>query len=170
MKGFFKVQTPDELYKKLVRFKPLSSEKVSVEESLHRILTEDIVSTVNLPEFPRSTVDGFAVKAKDTYGASEKNPALIQVVGEIPMGQLSDLEIHDGEAMKVATGGMVPRGADSVEMVEYTEWPGLERPRSWFFESPGSGSFRQGMKSSRLREPQTLERSGISIVTRSPPW
>jgi molybdopterin biosynthesis enzyme len=52
MKGFFKVQTPDEVYKKLSRFKPLSSEKVSLEESLHRILTEDIISTVNLPEFP----------------------------------------------------------------------------------------------------------------------
>ncbi len=122
MKGFFKVQTPDQLYEKMDRFKPLSYERTTIEDSLHRVLFEDIISPVNLPEFPRSTVDGFALKAKDTYGASEKNPAILRVVGEIPMGQVSEVEVKEGEAVKVATGGMVPRGADAVEMVEYTEW------------------------------------------------
>ena len=122
MKGFFRVQTPDELYKKIVRFKPLSIERISIEKSLHRILAEDVTSSINLPEFPRSTVDGFALKAKDTYGTSEKNPAILQMVGEIPMGQVSTIEVKDGEAVKVATGGMVPNGTDAVEMVEYTEW------------------------------------------------
>jgi molybdopterin molybdotransferase len=122
MKGFFKVQTPEQLYAKMDRFKPLSSEKVGIEASLHRVLSEDILSPVNLPEFPRSTVDGFALKAKDTYGASEKNPAILRLIGEIPMGQVSDIEVKDGEAVKVATGGMVPKGTDAVEMVEYTEW------------------------------------------------
>ncbi len=122
MKGFFKVQTPNQLYEKMDRFKPLSYERATIEDSLHRVLFEDIVSPVNLPEFPRSTVDGFALKAKDTYGASEKNPAILRVVGEIPMGQVSEVEVKEGETVKVATGGMVPRGADAVEMVEYTEW------------------------------------------------
>jgi molybdopterin molybdotransferase len=122
MKGFFQVQTPEQLYAKMNRFKPLSSEKVRIEESLHRVLSKDIVSTINLPEFPRSTVDGFALKAKDTYGTSEKNPAILRMIGEIQMGQISDIEVTDGEAVKVATGGMVPKGADAVEMVEYTEW------------------------------------------------
>jgi len=122
MKGFFKVQTPDQLYKKMDRFKPLSFEKVKMEDSLHRVLYEDVISPVNLPEFPRSTVDGFALKAKDTYGAAEKNPALLQVAGEISMGQVSTIEVKEGEAVKVATGGMIPKGADAVEMVEYTEW------------------------------------------------
>jgi len=122
MKGFFRVQTPEELYKKLDRFKALSTEKVNIDDSLHRALSEDIVSPINLPEFRRSTVDGFALKAKDTFGASEKNPAILRLIGEIPMGQLSDIEAKDGEAVKVATGGMVPKGADAVEMVEYTEW------------------------------------------------
>jgi len=122
MKGFFKVQTPEQLYAKMDRFEPLSSEKVHIEKSLHRVLSENIVSTINLPEFPRSTVDGFALKAKDTYGTSEKNPAILRMIGEIPMGQISDIEVKDGEAVKVATGGMVPKGADAVEMVEYTEW------------------------------------------------
>ncbi len=122
MKGFFKVQTPEELYKKIDRFRPLPPETIPLEESLDRVLAEELVSSVNLPEFPRSTVDGFALNAKDTYGASEKNPGMVRVIGEIMMGQISDLEIHDGEAVKVATGGMIPKGADSVEMVEYTEW------------------------------------------------
>src|SRR4030067_549815 len=122
MKGFFKVQTPDQLFPNLLRFKPLSFEKVSIEESLHWVLAEDMISPINLPEFPRSTVDGFALKAKDTYGVSEKNPGILRVVGEIPMGQVSDIEVKDGEAVKVATGGMIPKGADAVEMVEYTEW------------------------------------------------
>jgi molybdopterin molybdotransferase len=122
MKGFFKVQTPDQLYKKMDRFKPLSSEKINIEDSLHRVLSEDIISPINLPEFPRSTVDGFALKAKDTFGVSEKNPAILRMVGEIPMGQVSDIEVKEGEAVKVATGGMIPKGADAVEMVEFTEW------------------------------------------------
>ena len=121
MKEFFKVQTPDELYKKMDHFKPLSFEKVVIEDSLHRILYEDVISPINLPEFQRSTVDGFALKAKDTYGASEKNPAILRVTAEIPMGQVSDIEVHEGEAVKVATGGMVLKGADAVQMVEYTE-------------------------------------------------
>ena len=121
MKGFFKVQTPDELYKKLDRFKPLSFEKVEIEDSLHRVLDEDVISPINLPEFRRSTVDGFALKAKDTYGVSEKNPAILRLVGEIPMGQISNIEVNEGEAVKVATGGMVPTGADSVQMIEFTE-------------------------------------------------
>jgi len=122
MKGFFKVQTPDQLYKKMDRFKPLSTETIPIEDTLHRVLAEDVISSINLPEFPRSTVDGFAVKAKDTYGASEKNPALLRVIGEVAMGEISNLEVKGGEAVKVATGGMVPKGADGVEMVEYTEW------------------------------------------------
>jgi molybdopterin molybdotransferase len=122
MKGFFRVQTPNQLLQKLNRFKPLFTEEVSLEESLHRVLAEDVISPVNLPEYPRSTVDGFALKAKDTYGASEKNPALLQIVGEIPMGKVSEIPLKDGEAVKIATGGMVPDGADAVEMVEYTEW------------------------------------------------
>jgi molybdopterin molybdotransferase len=121
MKEFFKVQTPDELYKKMDHFKSLSFEKVAIEDSLHRILYEDVISPINLPEFQRSTVDGFALKAKDTYGASEKNPAILRVTAEIPMGQVSDIEVHEGEAVKVATGGMVLKGADAVQMVEYTE-------------------------------------------------
>src|SRR4030043_1358151 len=122
MKSFFRVQTPEQLYQKLSRFKPLSSEEVPLEESLHRVLAENVTPSTNLPQFPRSAVDGFALKAKDTDGVSEKNPAIFQIIGEIPMGKISEITLKDGEAVKIATGGMVPKGADAVEMVEYTEW------------------------------------------------
>jgi len=121
MKEFFKVQTPDQLFKKMDRFRALSFERVAIEDCLHRVLYEDVIAPVSLPEFPRATVDGFAVKAKDTYGSSDKNPVILRVVAEIPMGQVTDLELKDGEAAKVATGGMVPKGADAVEMIEYVE-------------------------------------------------
>src|SRR4030043_1152867 len=101
MKGFFKVHTIDHLYQKIERFKPLFSEKVGIEDSLHRVLSEDILSPTHLPEFPRSTVDGFALRAKDTYGASEKNPAVLQIVGEIPMGMVSEIEVKEEETVKV---------------------------------------------------------------------
>lgn len=133
MKGFFQVQTPEQLLQKIERFKPLSTEKIPIEESLHRVLAEEVISSVNIPGFPRSTVDGFALKAKDTYGASEKNPVMLKVVGEIPMAVVSEIEIKDGEAIKVATGGVVPKGADAVEMIEYTEW--IE-PQTLFVTKP----------------------------------
>ena len=144
MKGFFKVHTPDELLRKLGRFSPLSTEKVPVEESLDRVLAEEVISSVNLPEFPRSTVDGFALKARDTYGVSEKNPGIIRVVGEILMGQLSDIEVHEGEAVKVATGGMVPKGAEAVEMVEYTEWVDAETLHLFKTVSPLENVIQRG--------------------------
>lgn len=121
MKGFFNVQTPTEFLQKIERFKPVAVEKVDLEDALHRVLAEDVFSSVSLPEFPRSTVDGFALKARDTYGASEGNPVILEIVGEIPVGQISEIEIQDGQAVKVATGGMVPRGADAVQMLEFTE-------------------------------------------------
>jgi molybdopterin molybdotransferase len=121
VKGFFRVRTPDELYKEMDRFKSLSFERVAIEDSLHRVLFEDLISPINLPDFRRSTVDGFALKAKDTYGASETNPAILRMVSEISMGQVSEIEVNAGEAVKVATGGMVPKGADSVQMIEFTE-------------------------------------------------
>lgn len=121
MKGFFNVQTPTEFLQKLDRFKPVAVEKVDLGDALHRVLAEDVFSSVPLPEFPRSTVDGFALKARDTYGASEGNPVILEIVGEIPVGQISEIEIQDGQAVKVATGGMVPRGADAVQMLEFTE-------------------------------------------------
>lgn len=99
----------------------IGKETVSLSESLGRILGEDILSKENVPNFKRSTVDGFAVKSRDTFGSSESMPAQLQFVGEISMGEETNLALEDGTCAKVSTGGMLPEGADAVVMVEYTD-------------------------------------------------
>jgi molybdopterin molybdotransferase len=97
------------------------SERIAVADALDRILAESLTSPQDLPEFPRSTVDGYAVGAADTYGATPGLPAFLTLVGEVPMGQAATLAIGVGEAALVHTGGMIPPGADAVVMIENTQ-------------------------------------------------
>jgi molybdopterin molybdotransferase len=99
----------------------LGTEEIDTIGALGRILAEDIYSPVDLPEFNRSTVDGYAVLTKDTFGASESLPTFLELVGESQMGQSIDIEISSGQTVYVPTGGMIPRGADGMVMLEYTE-------------------------------------------------
>ncbi|MBR3766726.1 MAG: molybdopterin molybdotransferase MoeA [Clostridia bacterium] len=96
-------------------------EEVCVTNALGRVLGEDIVSGEYIPAFDRSTVDGFAVIASDTFGASENAPSMLNIKGEILMGEEATEGIKKGECMKISTGGMLPPGADSVIMVEHTD-------------------------------------------------
>ncbi|MBR2315121.1 MAG: molybdopterin molybdotransferase MoeA [Clostridia bacterium] len=97
------------------------TETVALGESLGRTLSEDILSEENIPAFNRSTVDGFAVRAKDTYGSSESVSAQLDIIGEILMGEKADTDIGEGECIRISTGGMLPENADSVVMVEHTD-------------------------------------------------
>lgn len=97
------------------------SEKVKTEDIMGRILSEDVYSRENIPAFHRSTVDGFAAVSRDTYGAGENMPAMLDIRGEILMGQKPPCGIGRGECMKISTGGMLPEGADCVIMSEYTD-------------------------------------------------
>ena len=96
------------------------TETVSLSQGLGRVLANPIISPINLPGFRRSTVDGFALRAADTYGASESKPAWLRLVAEVKMGQMPDFTLAPGEAALVPTGGALPQGADGVVMVEYT--------------------------------------------------
>lgn len=120
MKGFFIVKTPNEIYQLMEKFSFLGTEVVGIKGALHRIVAEDISSPINLPDFNRSTVDGYAVKAKDTFGASESLPTVLGVVGEVDMGMPASINLDNGRAVKIPTGGMLPSGADAVVMVEHT--------------------------------------------------
>jgi molybdopterin molybdotransferase len=102
------------------RFSRLDSELVPLDTSLHRIIAEDLRSSEDLPEGARSTVDGFAVRAEDTFGASDSIPAFLEVTASVSMGTMPDFEIGAGQAAQIPTGGFLPRGADAVVMVEYT--------------------------------------------------
>jgi molybdopterin molybdotransferase len=99
----------------------LLSEKVSLLDSFDRYNYMDIKSDELLPQFNRSTVDGYAIKSTDSYGCSDTMQNFLRVVGEIEMGMLSNIKINEGEAVYVPTGGMVPDGADSVIMIEHIE-------------------------------------------------
>lgn len=100
---------------------PIQRERVQLLHSLGRIAAEDILSQENLPPFTRSTVDGFAVRSADTFGASESAPALFMIIGEVIMGKSGTIELKPGQAAVIPTGGMLPKGADAVVMLEYTE-------------------------------------------------
>jgi molybdopterin molybdotransferase len=99
-------------------------ERIPTVEAQNRVLAEGATAPHELPTFIRSTVDGFAVLARDTHGASGGMPAYLDVVGEAPMGQLVDFTLQPGQAALVHTGGMVPQGADAVVMIEQTHRAG----------------------------------------------
>jgi molybdopterin molybdotransferase len=117
---FLHVITADQFMQLLERFTRLPSECVPLDESLHRILSQDVVANEDLPEGSRSTVDGFAVCSQDTFGASDSIPAFLNVIAAVSMGMIPDFEIRSGQAAQIPTGGFLPRGADAVVMVEYT--------------------------------------------------
>jgi molybdopterin molybdotransferase len=117
---FLRVITADQFVHLLGCFDRLSSERILLDASLDRILSEDIVASEDLPEGSRSTVDGFAVRAEDTFGASDSIPAFLDATAAVTMGTMPDFEIHAGQAAQIPTGGFLPRGADAVVMVEYT--------------------------------------------------
>ncbi|MBT9167723.1 MAG: Molybdopterin molybdenumtransferase [Syntrophomonadaceae bacterium] len=108
-------------------------EPVLLTAAAGRTLAQPVAAEEDLPSFARSTMDGFAVRAQDTYGASEAMPALFDVRGEILMGQAPEVALAHGQALRISTGGMLPADSDAVAMVEYTEMLGgnimaLSRP------------------------------------------
>lgn len=123
MPELFQVVTVAEANARLTaRLAPLSRvERVGLHGALDRVMADDLRAPADLPAFPRSTMDGFAVRAADTYGAGEGLPAYLRLCGEVPMGRPADLAVGPGEAARIHTGGMLPAGADAVVMVEYTQ-------------------------------------------------
>ena len=99
----------------------LETEMVNILESADRTLAEDVVSGINVPEFNRSTVDGYGIIVEDSHGATETIPSILNIVGEIKMGEISNIRISSGEAIYIPTGGMVPEGVTGIIMIENTE-------------------------------------------------
>jgi len=99
----------------------LASEAVPITGALRRVLASDIVSDVTLPAFPRSSMDGYAVSARDTFGATDSMPAYLSISGEVLMGEEAVTRVHKGQAMRISTGGMLPPGSDAVVMLEHSQ-------------------------------------------------
>lgn len=117
--NFYRVQTRDQALAHLDRFPRLKAERVGLAQALGRVLAEEAISPEDLPPFTRSTVDGYAVRARETFGASESTPGLFELVGEVAMGQPAEAKVRPGKTVKVATGGMLPEGAEAMVMLEY---------------------------------------------------
>jgi molybdopterin molybdotransferase len=120
---FFKVVSPEEAMAAVRGFSPLPAEEVSALDAIGRILAEDVASPVDLPDFRRSTMDGYAVRAADTFGAGESIPSYLDLAGHVPMGEAPSFRVGPGQAGRINTGGMIPEGADAVVMDEYTSTP-----------------------------------------------
>ena len=123
MPEFFNVLAPDAAFDAL---KPMLAMSVGVDvvataDALGRVTAEDIVSPEDLPAFARSTMDGYSVRSRDTFGASEGLPAYLDLVGEVPMGEAAQARLGIGQAAKAYTGGMLAQDADAVVQVERTQ-------------------------------------------------
>jgi molybdopterin molybdotransferase len=103
----------------------LLSETISTADSLGRVAKAPVLAPEPLPAFARSTVDGYAVQAADTFGASESLPAYLPLIGEVPMGAAPPFALRQGAGAAIHTGGMLPAGADAVLMLEHSQ---LSRP------------------------------------------
>lgn len=123
MPELFTLVPPDEARAILFQHLPVSiqAETISTADALGRVTAAPLRSPMALPAFPRSTVDGYAVRAADTLGASESLPAYLTVVGEVLMGQAATVKVGPGQTAVVHTGGMIPPGSDAVVMVERTQ-------------------------------------------------
>jgi len=115
-----------------------------IEASYGMVISKDILSPEDLPGFSRSTVDGFAVRSSDTFGATEGLPAYLTVITEIPMGAAPGVTLVKGESAKIATGGMLPEGADAVVMFEHTQQPEGETIEILRSVSPGENVIQAG--------------------------
>jgi putative molybdopterin biosynthesis protein len=98
--------------------------ELGLEEALGRVLAEDITAEVDVPGFDRASMDGYAVRAKDTYLAREDKPVTLELAGSVDTGSVPDVIVGKGAAVEISTGAMMPAGADAVTMVEYTRTEG----------------------------------------------
>jgi molybdopterin molybdotransferase len=119
--AFFKVVTPKEALAALLQVSPVGTERVPTVRARARVLADHLNSSVDLPHFHRAAMDGYAVKAKDTFGASQSLPAYLKLAGVVEMGKEATQPLGTGEAIRISTGGMMPPESDAVVMVEYTD-------------------------------------------------
>ncbi|MGA2681238.1 MAG: gephyrin-like molybdotransferase Glp [Candidatus Bathyarchaeia archaeon] len=121
---FRKLMTFEEAQRAIAsQFKPpaLGEEEAVLLEAYNRVLSEDVVSALDIPPFSRSTMDGYAVKAEDTFGADENQPAILKVAGVVSVGEQPQVKVGKSEAVEIVTGAPIPDGADAVVMIEDTE-------------------------------------------------
>ena len=113
-----------QLVQERVKPKPLGIERVSLLTAGGRVLAEKVKSKIDIPPFDRATVDGYVVRAEDTFGADENNPVTLNICGTVSIGELPKVKINRRETAEIVTGAPIPKGADAVVMVEHSETKG----------------------------------------------
>jgi putative molybdopterin biosynthesis protein len=166
---FLDVVSADEARKRFEQhldLSPLKAERVALAEALARVLAHDVVAAVDAPPFDRSNVDGFALRAADTIGAGEASPKIFRLNAEvIACGIVPTLEVTPGTATAIATGGVIPRGADAVVMIEQIELIEQDEPRIELRRAAAPGQFIS-YAGSDIARGETLLRRGTRIGSR----
>ncbi len=176
MKDFFKLISSSDFVSLFAGFTPLEQETIPLAKARSRVLAEDIISSEALPPFSRSTMDGYAVRAADTFGCSESETALLTVIGEVAMGISGQaFTLRTGQAVRIWTGGELPQKADGVVMVEYTQPFDQETVAIYRPVAPGENVIRAGedyapgaavlMRGSMLRPQDLGVLSGLGITS-----
>lgn len=147
MRGFTEPVRVDQAlheYLRAIQIDSLQNEIIAVADSLGRVLAEDVVSDIDVPHFDRSAVDGYAVRSQDTFGSSPTNPMVLDLVGSVGIGQVPDIDVGKLQAIGIATGAPLPKGADAVVMLEYTERIGEGKIEIYRPATPWSNVSRRG--------------------------
>ncbi|MFC2036323.1 molybdenum cofactor biosynthesis protein, partial [Chloroflexota bacterium] len=116
----FGMLIPFEEAKKVVEanIKPITRiEIINIDDTPGRVLAKDMLATLSTPSFDRATMDGYAVKAKDTFNASQLNPKVLNIIDELHAGEIPQKRANTGQCIQIATGAMMPRGTDAVVIV-----------------------------------------------------
>ncbi|HXF52650.1 MAG TPA: molybdopterin biosynthesis protein [Hyphomicrobiaceae bacterium] len=167
---FLKVVGRDEAIARFhahLALRPLAAERVPLSQCLNRVLAKAVIAEVDVPGFDRANVDGFAVRALDTVGASERSPRVLELNAEVlTPGVVPRAIVSEGVATLIATGGMIPRGADSVVMLEHTEMRQAGGKALIEVRRPAAAGQFISFAGSDLARGETVVRSGEVITSR----
>jgi molybdenum cofactor synthesis domain-containing protein len=135
------------------------TETVPIDNAVNRVLVDDLIAKMNVPPFSRATMDGYAVKSKDTFGAGQFKPNVFKIIGELHAGENPLKKIKSGECIQISTGAVMPDGADAVMMVEDTEREGATVK---FFKSvtPGANIGKMGED---IKEGTVVLKAGVFL-------
>src|SRR4029453_4281896 len=167
---FLNVLSRDEAtarFREHLRLAPLGEELVPLGSAVGRVLARDVVAEIDVPGFDRANVDGFAVQARDTFGAVEETPGALRLNDEVlAPGVIPKQPVIGGRATPIATGGMLPRGADAVLMVEHSELAGPSDGRMVEVRRPLTGGENVSYASTDVARGETVLRAGQRLTSR----
>lgn len=156
------IEEAKQILKKSLSPKPVGAEQVSLSEAHNRVLARDVVAPIDVPPFRRATVDGYAVRAINTFGAEEDRPIALKLCGRVIVGETTSIVVKNGTTAEIVTGAPVPQGADAVVMLEYSVQKGdnvhIYRPVAM-----GENVMKAG---SDIRKGETILEKGQTLSSR----